>query len=219
MFPLSSSLPVLFLAAQLATAQTWQSPARWRRLPRSIPGTLSIAAGAIEFHSPKIDLRWPDAEIATFDLLTPNILVLTTYSNRRWHQPGDRPYRFDLTVPLPPTLAAELARRVAKPSRNGEPLASSSTLAAIPARHRTAFGGSNGVLHFTGDGIAYTTASAKDSRAWRWADIQSLAHSNPYQLRVAAFRETFDFELKQPLPPSLFDRLWDRLNAPNGGSR
>ncbi len=219
MFRYLSSLSVLFLAVQLAAAQTWQSPARWRRLPRSIPGTLSIANDAVEFHSAKANLRWPYPEIATFDLLTPNTLVLTGYSNRPWHQPGDRRYRFDLAGPLSPTLAAELARRVAKPSRNGEPLAASPALATVPARHRTAFGGSNGILHFTGDGIAYTTPSAKESRAWRWADIQSLAHSSPYQFRIAAFRETFDFELKQPLPPSLFDRLWDRVNTPGGGAR
>lgn len=219
MFRLLSPWHVLFLAAQLAAAQTWQSPARWRHLPRSIPGTLSIAGDAVEFHSPKANFRWPYAEIATFDLLTPHSLVLTSYSNRRWHQPGDRPYRFHLVTPLPPTLAAELARRVAKPSRNGEPLAASSALPNLPARHRTAFGGSNGVLHFNDGGIAYTSRSAKDSRSWRWADIQSLAHASAYQFRVAAFRETFDFELKQPFPPSLFDQLWDRLNAPNGGSR
>lgn len=216
MFPFSSFLPVLFLATQLTAAQTWQSPARWRRLPRSIPGTLSIAAGAVEFHSAKANLRWPYTEIATFDLLTPHTLILTGYTNRPWHQPGDRRYRFHLADPLSPTFAAELARRVAKPSRNGEPVASST---ALPARHRTAFGGSNGILQFNDDGIAYTTPSAKESRAWRWADIESLAHSSPYQFRIAAFRETFDFELKQPLPPALFDRLWDRLNAPIGGTR
>jgi hypothetical protein len=97
--------------------------------------------------------------------------------------------------------------------RNGEPLATSAAIKEIPAHHRVWSGGSSGTLRFKDDGIDYVTESGRDGRSWRWADIQTLANPNPYELRVTAFREIAEFELKQPLSRDLFERMWDRLYA------
>jgi hypothetical protein len=77
---------------------------------------------------------------------------------------------------MPPELAGELVRLVGKPAINAVPAAHASGLATIGARHPTRTGGSNGVLRFRDGGIDYLAAKGNDSRSWRWADIQTVAH-------------------------------------------
>jgi hypothetical protein len=112
---------------------------------------------------------------------------------------------------MPAEIAAEFTARVGKPVRNGAPVPSTPAVAEIPAHRRTWLGGSNGTLRLKDDGIDYVTDGRQDSRSWRWNDIQSIANPNPYELRVDAFREIVEFELKQPLPRTVFERMWDRL--------
>ena len=69
------------------------------------------------------------------------------------------------------------------------------------------------MLHFRKGGIDYVTAKGRGSRSWQWSDIQTIANPDPYHFRVQGFRETFEFELKQPMSRKLFDRLWDSVYA------
>ena len=200
--------------AKPAAALSWESPAKLHhRLTRS-SGTLIIDEGGVTFRSAKGDTRrWPFVEIQTFDLLTPRRLVITGYQNRGWHRHGERKYRFDLNLPMPPDVAADLARHVGKPVRNGNPDPEAQGFGKIPARHRTLGGGTQGLLRFRAEGIDYVTPTGKGGRSWRWSDIQTLANPDPFHLRVDGYRETFAFELKQPLSRELFDRLWDQVYA------
>ncbi len=222
-FTISTGLPAFSLWAGAATASqdssapaaaNWQSPARLHHGLRSTPGTLTIDANGVEFRSERgLSLKWPFVEIQTFDLVAPRRLVLASYENRGRHFPGNRKFRFDLSSPIPPAVASSLAERVGKPVRNGAPEPQLAGFATIPARHRTSFGGTNGTLRFRDDGIDYLAAGERGGRSWRWSDIQTLANPDPYHFRVAAYRETFEFELKQPMSPELFDHLWDHVYA------
>ena len=209
------------IPATLATTLDWESQARLHHGLEGRPGTLTLSKDGLVFHPTKgSTLQWPFLEIQTFDLLSPRRLVITGYENRSWHEHGERTYRFDLSVAMPPDIAAELARSVAKPVRNADPNPTATSFATIPARHRTLAGGTNGTLHFGPDGIDYLTTNGKDGRSWRWSDIQTLANPDPFHLRVNGYRETFDFELKQPMSRELFDRLWGEIYARdlNGGA-
>jgi len=208
--PLSASLAIQAGAASdSAKTSIWQSPARFHNGLRTVRGTLIFSESGIEFRSEKrFSHRWPFVEIQSFDL-TPQRFVLIGYENRGSHLPGDRRFRFDVSQTMPPSVVADLTRRVAKPVRNGEPDPAERGFATIPARHTTRTGGSNGVLRFRDDGIDYLTTSKQDGRSWRWADIQTLDNPDSYHFRVAAYRETFEFELKEPMARDLFDRLWD----------
>jgi len=199
---------------QLATTLDWESQARLHHGLEGSPGILTLTQDGVVFRPTKgITLHWPFLEIQTFDLLSRRRLVIAGYENRSWHAHGERKYRFDLTVAMPPDIAAELARRVAKPARNADPNPTATSFATIPARHRTLAGGTNGTLHFGPDGIDYLTTNGQGGRSWRWSDIQTLAKPDPFQLRVNSYRETFTFELKQPMSRELFDRLWDEIYA------
>jgi hypothetical protein len=192
----------------------WLSDAKLNRFPKSTRGSITISTEGIDFHPSKGEpVRWEPDDIRTVDLPTSRKLSVVTYRNRRWHLPGDRPFVFDLKNSMPPEVAAELVRLVGKPAINGVPVPRVSSFATIGARHPTRTGGSSGVLRFRDGGIDYLAAKGNDSRSWRWVDIQTVAHPEPYRLRVVGYLETFDFELKQPLPDDLFDRLWDHLYA------
>jgi hypothetical protein len=157
-------------------------------------------------------LRWSFSEIQSLDI-SRHDLVLTSYQNRHHHKPGDQQYHFRLQSELPPQLAQEVARRLEKPARNGDPDPRAPAFAAIAAKHRRPLGGSNGELRFRTDGIDFLTAVEGDERAWRWADIQTIANPDPYHFRVGGYRETYEFELKHPMSSQLFDRIWESLYA------
>jgi hypothetical protein len=216
-------LPIKLVFAQNDVAIEWQSPAQFRQLlKRAIKGTLLFDNAGIEFRSPKFSHRWPYEEIKTFNLSEARELVITDYENRHWHEPGERSFRFTLSLPMPPGTAAEFTARVGRPVINGDPNPGAAVIAELPAHRRKRFGGSNGTLRLREDGIDY--ADGRDSRSWRWSDIQTLANPNPWEFRVTAYREIIEFDLKRPLSRQLFDRLWNSLYAqdlnvvpPNGG--
>ncbi len=199
--------------AQSPAGAEWKTAARWRRsLKKAVPGTLIIDTVGVEFRSAKFTGRWPNVEIQTFDLFSRE-LVLTSYENRRWNEPGVQRFRFTLDDDVPPDVASALTARVGKPSRNGVVQVSSAAIAEIPAHRRTWRGGSNGMLRLKDDGIDYAAGDAGDTRSWRWADIQTIANPNPYELRVTGYREIVEFDLKQPMSREVFERVWDRLYA------
>lgn len=206
-----SSDPNSLPAVDTSGSLHWVSDAKLKRLPISTRGTITISATGVEFHPVKGDsIRWTFDDVRTVEVPTSRKLSLVTYQNRRWHVPGDRPFDFDLKSPMPPEVAAEFIRLVGKPAINGVPPPDVSNFAIIPARHRTRIGGSNGELRFTDSGIDYLS-KAGDARSWRWADIETLAHPEPYRFRIGGFLETFEFELKQPLTNVVFERLWNHV--------
>lgn len=201
------------LPASSSQSEGWQTPAQWHRLlKKAVPGTLLIDDDGVEFRSAKFNQRWPFVEIHSFDLSTRD-LTLTSYQNRPRHEPGELSFHFTWSEPMRAEIAAQLTERVGKPVRNGIPLPSVAVLSEIPAHHRMWSGGSNGTLRLKDTGIDYVTENGRHSRTWRWADIQTIANPNPYELRVTGYRETVEFDLKQPLARVVFEQMWDRLYA------
>jgi len=199
--------------ANAAQSELWQAPAKWHRLfKKAVLGSLAVDDAGVEFRSPKFNQRWAYVDIHSFDL-SARELTLDSYQNRHWHAPGEKRYQFTLSEPMPPEIAAQLTERVGKPVRNGVPLQSVAVLSEIPAHHRTWSGGSNGTLRLKDTGIDYVTDNGRDSRTWRWADIQTIANPNPYDFRVTGYRETVEFDLKLPLARVVFEQMWDRLYA------
>jgi hypothetical protein len=207
------SVPQAPPGSTAATATQWQSPARLRHPFTKTRGTLAIDNRGVEFRPEKGPvLHWTFTDIQSFHLAA-NRLDLETYQNRSWHFPGDREFHFNLAIEMPPAVAEQFARQVHKPVENGRPDPNASGFASLPARRHAVMGGTNGVLHFREGGIDYVTLSGRGSRSWRWSDIETIANPNPYHFRVQGYRETFEFELKQPMPRQLFDRLWDAVYA------
>ena len=193
---------------------SWQSPAKLHKAIGREKGDLIISGEGIEFRSAKGGaVKWPFAEVQTF-LLLPHVLAIETYQNRRKHLPGLQRYRFDLEQAVPLEVATGLAEEVQRPSQNAVPDPASQKL-SIAVHHRTLTGGTNGTLRFRDGGIDYVTSVVGDSRSWRWADLQTLSDPDPYHLLVFGYRDTYTFDLKQPLEQSLFYRLVNAVDAHN----
>ena len=200
-----------------ASSLHWESPARIRRAGfiSSDHGNLLIDKDGVEFRAGNAHSRhWAFGEIHTA-FIAPHRLVLKTYINRSLHRPGQREYRFHLTQTLPPAVAARIAEAIARPSQNADPDPNTPAIAVVPVRHRGFASGTNGVLRFRQSGIDYVTTNRGDSRSWRWADLQTLSDSDPYHLFVFGYRDTYTFDLKEPLSRKLLDWAADRIFVHN----
>ena len=192
---------------------TWESAARLHHFAGKDKGDLSISANGIEFRQQKAEpVKIPYAEVQTFQL-GPHSLTIKTYRNRKLGL-GVAQYRFDLVQTVPPPVAAELASQVRKPSQNSVPDPESQAV-TVAAHHRTVRGGTNGVLRFREGGIDYVSSDSGDSRSWRWADLQTLSAPDPYHLLLFGYRDTYNFDLKEMLPQSLYYRSVDSIDAHN----
>jgi len=205
-------LPAIAIPAQ--TVLSWTSPAKLHHVIGQEKGDLKITGEGIEFRSLKgRTVSWNYLEVQTF-LLSPQTLVIETYQNRKHHLPGMQRFRFDLDQAVSAKIAAELARKIQRPSQNEVPDPESQGV-VILAHHRTPTGGTNGSLRFSDGGIEYVTDVRGDSRSWRWADLQTLSDPDPFHLLVFGYRDTFTFDLKAPLSQALFYRLVDAIDAHN----
>lgn len=214
------ALPAPRATRSAAPLLNWQASARLRHTLGSLAGTLKVNSTAVEFQSPKgFSRRWTFSDIQTLDLWRSGV-VLKEYEKRGRLRPGTRSYRFELEKEMPPAVAAEMAQLLGRPARNAIPPPDASSFAEIPAHHRTAFGGtkSNGTLRFRDGGMDYLTQSEKDSRSWRWADIRTLSNSDAYHLILFGYRETYSFDLKQPMTRELFDRLSEQVYTHNSSN-
>ena len=191
----------------------WESPAKLRHTVHKEKGQILIGPGGIEFRAGKgRALKWSFLDVQTF-FLSPHRLVIKTYKDRAHRLPGVQRYRFDLTQAVPYGVAAGLAREVQRPSQNAVPDPASPSVTNISAHHRTRTGGTNGTLRFRKEGIDYVTSVSGDSRSWRWADLETLSKPDPYHLFVFGYRDTYTFDLKEPLSRALFNRLTDEIWA------
>ena len=192
---------------------SWESAARLHYFAGKDKGDLSINANGIEFRRKKAEpMKIPYVEVQTFQL-EPQSLTIKTYRNRKMGL-GVAQYRFDLVQSVPPSVAAELASRVRKPSQNSVPDPDSQAV-TISAHHRTVRGGTNGVLRFHEGGIDYVSSASGDSRSWRWADLQTLSAPDPYHLLLFGYRDTYNFDLKEMLPQSLYYRSVQAIDVHN----
>jgi hypothetical protein len=199
----------------------WQCPARENHWIGGTDGTLSIDTSGVEFKPDKSSpQRWTFLEIRILELM-PRRLTLTEYEDRGRLRPGYRRHQFDLQAEMPPSLAAEVARRIRRPVKNGNPDTALPAFGSIAARHRTLWGGTNGTLRFQDGGISYLSQAGEDSRSWRWTDIQTLSNPDPYHLLLFGYLETYSFELKEPMTRNLFDQLSDKIyeHSPFNSSR
>src|SRR6266702_686769 len=195
---------------------TWESPAKLHHFAGKDKGDLSINADGIEFRPQKAaPIKIPYLEVQTFQI-APHSLSIKTYENRKMRL-GVVRYRFDLVQAVPASVGAELATQVRRPSQNTIPNPDSQAV-VIPAHHRTATGGTNGVLRFREGGIDYVSSASGDSRSWRWADLQTLSAPDPYQLLVFGYRDNYNFDLKEILPQSLYYRSVQAIDAHNGAA-
>lgn len=197
------------------------------------PGTLVITDSGVSFtetyakKKPKHPhaWEWTYEDIQQLEVGQRSLRVLT-YKDSKWKLGADKEYRFDLRgegsfAGAYQFLKARLDQRfvAALPDPSIKPLWE------IPAKHLLRFGGSQGVLAFGEDGVVYRTDKKGDSRTWRYADIENVSSSGPFQLTLTTYERArahygnlkgFNFQLKERLQEAHYNDLWQRVNQANG---
>jgi hypothetical protein len=123
-------------------------------------------------------------------------------------------YTFTGKIPtetLYPQWRARLDQRFVAAVPEGQ----GSDLPRIPVKLVGLMKGSEGTLLFAPESVIYT-APAPASRTWRYSDIQFISSSGPFQLTITTFEKQFNFQLKQPMPESRYNRLWLDIEKRNG---
>ncbi len=156
---------------------------------------------------------WSYVDIEKLDVVSATRLVLRTFKNESWKKLGkDKAFRFSLVEEQVTAADQEFLRsKLSRPivARLIEP--KGATLIAIPVRHRHRVGGCQGDLQVEGDRLVYSSDRVNDNRVWKLSEIETIGSPDPYHLRITTYNETFTFDLKSPLDPTLYDTLWKKI--------
>jgi len=190
----------------------WEWPARLRHgMIGGASGTLRADSQGIEFvPMAGASTHWGFTEIKDLDLQKDRMDVVG-YDNRKWDVPGTRRFELEFKREITPAVAASLTEEIDRPVRNRVPDPDAPAIAVIAVRRSEHFRGSNGLLRIRQEGIDYVTAQPGQSRSWRWLDLQTLSNPDPYHLFVFGYRDSYAFDLKEPLSRKMFNHLSDEI--------
>ncbi len=215
-------------AASLIVAALWASaaqfPARHKHFNGSCTGTLTVDGEGVRYSSPKgHSWSWRYQDLEELRLGREEILIVT-YQDDLIRLGADRTYRFEGEFPAV-ELSALLRRHMDQ--RLVAALSESPADAEwkIAVKRLGTFRGSQGQLAFGTGAVVYSTEASGQSRTWRYADIDSISSSGPFQLTITTFerarshygdRKGFNFQLKEPINEARYNSLWLEIERKNG---
>lgn len=191
----------------------------YQRWMRDETGRLEITPAGVSFaaDAPKKDARrafsWAWHDIQRFELSEDHIRILS-YKDRALLAGSDQPFDFrlanrtswrDLYLALQERLDSRFVARIA--ADPGEPDWQ------IPVKLRDR---GEGELTIGRELIVYRTRQHGDSRTWRPRDIENISTSGEFDLTIQSPERSYEFQLKRPMPPEVYQKLWLRLNQTKG---
>ena len=227
------SLIVALLAIAPAGAAELSYEVRHHRALKDHAGVLTIDDKGVGYQQVHPKGKRPKLESVHFDYqdiqelwVAPDKLVLVTYKDRKWLLGVDKEFEFFLTKGKSfdaaySMLKDKLDRRFVAAVADLQ----TSILWELPVKLLGTIQGSEGILEVGSDRIVYKTERQRQSRTWRYQDIENVSTSDRYQLTVTTYeraktqygsRKGFNFQLKQPLDEKRFEALWKRLNQDKG---
>ena len=226
-----------FLAIATAGAAELTYDVRHHRALKDHTGTLTVNEKGVGYQQvlpvKKHQHKPPKLESVQFDYqdiqelwVSPDKLVLVTYRDRKWFLGIDKEFEFFLRKgqsfePAYTMLKDKLDRRFVAAIADVQP----GMLWELPVRLLGVVQGSEGFLLIGPDRIVYKTDRPRQSRTWRYQDIENVSTSDRYQLTLTTYERSkpsygsmkgFNFQLKQPLDEQRFEQLWKRLNQGKG---
>ena len=233
-------LLVALLAIMPAGAAEISFEVRHQRALKDHAGVLTIGEKGVSYQQvlpegkrKKNSKKPPKLEAVQFDYqdiqeiwVSPDKLVLVTYQDRKWLLGIDKEFEFFLPKGQSferayTMLKDKLDRRFVAALADAQP----GLLWELPVKLLGKIQGSDGVLQVGPDRIVFRTDRPRQSRTWRYQDIENVSTSDRYQLTLTTYeraksqygsRRGFNFQLKQPLDEQRFDALWKRLNQDKG---
>jgi hypothetical protein len=221
----------LAIAPALLAQKELRFEVRHDHLWKQSPGTLVITERGVSFQEltkkkpvkHAFELNYQDIQELK---LSADKLTLVTYKDRKWRLGIDKEYKFTLT----PGQSFSEAYALLKDQLDQRFVAAVSDeqiqpLWEVPVKLLGRITGSEGVLEVGGDRIVYKTTNKRQSRTWRYGDIENISTSGPFQLSLTTYERAkthygnlkgFNFQLKQALDEKRFNLLWRRLNEIKG---
>lgn len=221
---LSAGALTLFLSSAPLWAESFTLKVKHNHIHGSSRGQLIIDNAGIRYQSanPKEQRQWNYDNIQEVQFLSGRKLNLVSYEDSRWRFGGDRIYKFELTDgTIPDGLVAFVTSRFPKPISDRLPAKSVAGRFEIPVKHLHRTGGCQGKLVIAENGISFISRDAKDSRFWRYSDLESVGTSGPYDLRLGTYEhgplqygdtKEFRFQLKKRLDEAAYRFVWSRVN-------
>jgi hypothetical protein len=209
---------------------------RHHRALKDHTGVLTVGEQGVAYQQTvpeKKRKKAPKLESVRFDYqdiqelwVSPDKLVFVTYKDRKLLFGIDKEFEFFLPEgksfePAYAMLKDKLDRRFVAALADSP----GGVLWELPVKLLGTVSGSEGVLRVGADRIVYQTERARQSRTWRYQDIENASTTDPYQLTLTTYerakthygsRKDFNFQLKQPLDGKRFEALWKRLNQDQG---
>ena len=175
-------------------------------------GVLTIGEEGIAYASENgktvIDLPYQD--IRKIDVADRETVGIWAYERSAKRLTLRRKVEFEL---LDGTLSNELPQflsdRLERPVLAS--MAEEPTGVRIAAYHRHVLGGCNGTLVLGTDAVHFVSEEPKHDRSWPFEDIETIGSSDPFNLRITTFAETYNFDLKERLPEESYRDLWLRV--------
>ena len=199
--------------AQVAAAQEFRYQARHDHLRKSGAGTLVIGDKGVSFTENEGDHRWTWKWQDVQQLeIAPRTLRVLTYRDNRWRLGADREYRFDLDSGqsfdeayefLKDKLDQRLVAALADPEAG--------LRWSLPVKHMRRFGGTLGVLEVGAGRLVFRADGKGESRTWRFADIQNISRSGPFEFTLTSYEKAFNFQLREPLSEARYNQLWREI--------
>jgi hypothetical protein len=203
----------LILAGALASAT--QFTVRHEHLRGGCAGAMTVDENGVRFTGAKRHVwSWKYDDIQQLRLAPESIYILT-YKDSKLRLGKDREYNFTGKMPAE-ELYALLKERMDQRFVAAVGEAIGLPTWSVPAKHLRPVIGSEGTLQFTAEAIVYSTPTKTESRTWRYADIESIASSGPFQLTITTLEKGFNFQLKQPITEARYNQLWLQIEKKNG---
>jgi hypothetical protein len=165
---------------------------------------------------------WKYEDIQQLGLLGPQKISVLTYEDRKIQFGKDKRFNFELREgTVPESLWSFLRGRLSRPLVSEIIPSTTEAKYRLPAKHRHALGGCQGVLEIGDQYVVYKTPDESDSRVWRYEDLSTMGSTGPFQLRLSTMERTdgqygaernFIFDLKRRLDPAVYDFIWRKIN-------
>ncbi|MBI1746748.1 MAG: hypothetical protein HYR55_09190 [Acidobacteria bacterium] len=228
--------PVLFvLLAFCSTAmlgQPYHFAVKHAHGWRSCQGELTISQEGITYQDSKEkhDRKWVFKEVQQVRLLSSKELAIVTYEDQRLKWSGDRSFRFILLDgEITNSLYRFLLEKTGKPLVAKIAFIETGPTYQLSAKHLHRWGGCQGTLIFSENGVIYQTDDKEESRTWLYSDLESIGPMNPFHLRLTTNetsrfhyggRADFNFVLKEKMNEKLYEYLWrhiHKMESPSNG--
>ena len=224
-------LGAIWLVASLIYGQQLEYEVRHDHLWKHGAGTLVITERGVSFQEltkkkkvkHAFELNYQDIQELK---LSADKLTLVAYKDRKWLLGIDKEYTFTLA----PGQSFSEAYALLKDRLDQRFVAAVADeqiqpLWEAPVKLLGRVTGSEGVLQVGPDRVVYKTTKKRESRTWRYGDIENISTSGPFQLTLTTYERAkthygnlkgFNFQLKRALDEKQFNLLWRRLNQTKG---